>query len=72
GYSINNNELVNLSLFDVLGRKVITLVNYVQSPGEYQIPLNINDLNNEISSGIYYYRLIVGNYSQTKKMVLLK
>ena len=71
-YSIKHYLHVNLSLFDVLGRKLTTLVNYEQSPGEYQISLNVNDLNKEISSGIYYYRLIVGNYSQTKKMVLLK
>lgn len=64
----NKSTSVNLSVFNLLGRKVKTLIHKEQSPGNYKIIFNANNL----PSGIYYYRLKLGNFSETKKMILLK
>jgi hypothetical protein len=57
-----------LKVYDVLGKEVTTLVNEFRSAGNYSIEFNANGL----SSGIYFYRLNAGNYSETKKMILLR
>jgi 1,4-alpha-glucan branching enzyme len=59
---------VTIKVYDILGREVATLVNEKQSAGNYEVNFNANNL----SSGIYYYRLTFGNYVQTKKMILIK
>ncbi|MCB9207757.1 MAG: T9SS type A sorting domain-containing protein [Ignavibacteriales bacterium] len=59
---------LQLIVYDVLGRKVATLVNQPQKPGNYSIQFNGSNL----ASGIYYYQLKVGSFIQTKKMVLMK
>ena len=60
--------LVKLEIFDILGRKVETIVNEEKQPGEYEVNFNGNNL----SSGIYFYRLTTGLYAQINKMQLLK
>ena len=60
--------LVSLNVFDILGNKVAQMVNKYQSAGSYRIEVNASYL----SSGIYFYKLEVGNYADTKKMILLK
>ena len=59
---------VKLIIYDVLGREVATLVNEKQSPGSYSVMFNAGNL----SSGLYFYKLTAGEFSQTKKMLLLK
>ena len=59
---------VHLSVYDVLGRKVTDLVNKAQSPGNYSVKFNAENLPN----GIYFYRLQSGNFTETRKMILLK
>jgi len=59
---------VNLNVYDILGRKVAELVNEEKQPGEYEVTFKADGLAN----GIYFYRLIAGNFSITKKMILLK
>jgi len=59
---------VTLKVYDVLGREVATLVNEKQSPGSYSVMFNASG----IPSGIYFYKLTAGKFSQTKKMLLLK
>ncbi len=63
-----SQQLVQLKIYDILGREVATLVNEKQQPGNYAVTFNANGL----SSGIYYYQLRSGNLVQTKKMILLK
>jgi len=65
-----NNELQNvkLSIFDLLGRKIETLVNEYQKPGNYQTVFDASNL----TSGIYYYSLLVNKNLMHKKMILLK
>jgi len=56
-----------------LGQKVKTLVDRVQSPGNYTVEWQgYSDAGARTASGIYFYRLILGPESQTKKMMLLK
>ena len=67
-YSIPNTNLVTITVYDILGRKVKDLINEVQSPGEHRVVFNASNL----ASGIYFYRIHAANFFQTKKMVLLK
>ncbi len=59
---------VRLAIYDVLGNKVNELVNKKLNAGTYEITVNTYNL----PSGIYFYRLAADNYSETKKMILLK
>lgn len=67
-FSILQSAFVNLKVFNLLGREVATLVNDFKINGEYNVPF----VAANISSGIYYYRITAGNYSEIKKMILLK
>ena len=64
-----------LKIFDVLGNEIATLVDRIKQTGRHEIEFNTNVKANNYSplpSGIYFYQLRVGNYIQTKKMMLLK
>ena len=67
-YTIADAQKVELKVYDLLGREVQTLVNDVQNPGSYNIMFNAQNL----SSGIYFYKLTAGNFSEVKKMTLVK
>ena len=67
-YSIVKTSKVTLRVFDILGREVKTLVNTIQSPGQYTVTFYANDL----ASGIYFYQINAGNFIATKKLMLLK
>ncbi|MGE5805353.1 MAG: T9SS type A sorting domain-containing protein [Ignavibacteria bacterium] len=59
---------VTLKVYDVIGNEVAVLVNEEKEPGEYKIQFNAANL----SSGVYFYKLTAGEYSQTKKMILMR
>lgn len=67
-YSISVGGLVTIKVYDVLGKEVAILVNEDQTAGSYEIKFNAAQL----SSGIYFYTLKAGSYSQTKKLILMK
>lgn len=67
-YSIKEAGLVQLKVFDILGKEVTELVNKNQEPGNYNLTFDASNL----PSGIYFYRLTSGNYSAIKKLILLK
>ena len=67
-FSRNDAVNVNLTVYDVLGRKVATLVNERQAPGNYSVRFNAENL----ASGIYFYKLSAGEINITKKMILMK
>lgn len=72
-FAIPTNTHVRLEIFDVLGRVVATLVDNDLSPGTHQVVWNGRTGSGEaVSSGIYIYRVIAGDFVSTKKMVLLK
>jgi len=57
-----------LTIYDLLGREVTMLVNQNLKPGTYEVAFNASNY----PSGVYFYRLTAGSYTDTKKMVLLK
>jgi hypothetical protein len=68
GQARNDNALVTLKVYDVLGNEITTLVYEEKSTGEYEVEFNGTGL----PSGVYFYQLKAGNFIETKKMVLLK
>jgi hypothetical protein len=67
-----NNQNVTLRIFDLMGREVKTLVEDFQEPGIYFLDWDgKNFRGEEVPSGVYFYRLKVGETSSTKKMILL-
>lgn len=62
------SQLVNVKVYDVLGNEISTLVNEEKPAGTYEIEFHSIDL----SSGIYFYQLRAGSYTDTKKMILLR
>ena len=80
-YRISEAGLINLKVFDVLGRKIATLVNEVKTPGNYEVLFNANHTEHgrSITSGIYFYRIRVKGinnskkeFTQIRKMIYLK
>ncbi len=71
-YQINNESNVKLEIFDVLGQKIITLINENKTPGYYSVKWNgKNSRDAKINSGIYIIHLKTGNYTASRKMILL-
>ncbi len=66
--NIASLPIVTLKVYDILGQKISTLVNKVQTPGNYSVHFNASNL----PAGIYFYRLQAGNFTATKKMIVLK
>ena len=67
-YSLEQAGLVSLSIYNALGQRVTQLVNKSQSPGRYNVQWDAS----VAPTGIYYYRLEVGDVSLTRKMTLIK
>ena len=67
-YSIPRVEHVTLTVYDILGRRVVKLVDEMRGPGRYTVRFNASDL----ASGVYFYQLESGGFFQAKKMLLLK
>ncbi len=67
-YSIRKAGLVKIELYNTLGQKVRTLVNEAKPAGTYRLEVRAN----ELTSGLYFYRLTAGDFVQTRKMVLMK
>lgn len=67
-FQIPKSGLVKLTIFDALGKEVQTLVNQQLSHGTYSADFDGSNL----PSGVYYYRIEAGSFTETKKMVLLK
>jgi hypothetical protein len=67
-YQLAASSHVTLTIYDMLGNEVTTLVNQSQDAGKYTVTFNASKL----SSGTYIYRLQAGDYISTKKMILIK
>jgi len=67
-YQIPKDANVNIRIYDMLGREVMTLVNEFKKPGMYEVALN----GSKLSSGTYFYKITAGDFSEVKKMTLLK
>jgi photosystem II stability/assembly factor-like uncharacterized protein len=73
-YQITKNNLVTLKIFDIMGREVETLVKEKQSPGTYEVNWNARHggSSTQLPSGVYFYKINAGDFSETKKMILMK
>ncbi len=67
-YQLPVNSHVMLKLYDLLGQEIKTLVDEMQDAGTKSVKLEAS----EFASGIYYYRLVAGSFSETRKMLLVK
>ena len=67
-YAIPSNGFVSLIVYNMLGREISKLVNEQKSAGKYKVDFNAENL----SSGIYFYKIKSGSFNQVKKMLLLK
>jgi uncharacterized lipoprotein YddW (UPF0748 family) len=69
GWQLPVRSFVTLKIYNALGEEIETIINEMQEPGQHSKLFNIN---NALSSGVYFYRLQAGNFVETKKMILLK
>jgi photosystem II stability/assembly factor-like uncharacterized protein len=67
-FSVQASGFTSLKVYDILGKEVATVVNEVKQPGNYAIQFDASKL----ASGVYYYRLNAGAFSETKKMILAR
>lgn len=67
-YQVSNSSLVTIKVYDLIGREVAILVNEVKQPGNYQVNFD----SGNFASGVYFYKMIAGDFSSVKKMNLLK
>ncbi len=67
-FNILNTEIVKIKVYDILGKEVKTLLNEYKEPGTYQLRFDAKDL----PTGIYFYKIKSGNFSETKKMILAR
>ncbi len=72
-YSVKEATPVTIGIYNVKGQLVKTLVNEDKSSGNHSVVWNGRDNNNQaVSSGVYFYKMLAGKYSSTKKMILMK
>ena len=72
-YNLPEDALVNITIYDMMGRQVSTLVSSQQTAGFKSVLWNAtNDKGSPVSAGLYLYTIQAGQFRQTKKMVLLK
>jgi hypothetical protein len=67
-FMLKENGFVTMKIYDVLGKEVANIINENLKSGTYEIPFNAGQL----SSGIYFYKLQSGDFSDIKKMVVIK
>ena len=67
-YSVAERGFVKLKVFNLLGKEIVTLVNESKLPGNYEVDFTAGNL----PSGVYFYRLESGQFSSTRKMILIK
>ena len=72
-YDLPEDAMVTIMIYDIMGRRIKTLVNIDQTAGYRSIHWNAtNDLGQSVSAGMYIYTIQAGDFRQTRKMVLLK
>jgi len=72
-YDLPEDALVNITIYDIMGRSIRSLVNSQQTAGYRSIQWNAtNNLGEPVSAGMYIYTIQAGEFRQVKKMVLLK
>lgn len=67
-FTLADFRFVTVTVYDVVGKKVARVVNEKKSPGTYEVPFDGSNL----ASGLYFYRITAGEYTETKKMILIR
>ena len=63
---------MSIKVYDVLGNQVATLVDEYKPAGSYEVEFQSSVGSLQLASGLYFYTLKAGNYTETKKMILLR
>ena len=72
-YDLPSTGMVDISVYNMIGRKVKTLVNGIQNPGFKTVQWNAkNEMNSPVSAGLYFYTIQTDGFKETKRMLLLK
>jgi len=72
-YTLDSEAQVRVEIFNLLGRRVRTLWNASQAPGQYELAWNAEgDDGKKLSSGVYFLRIMAGDQTRTGKMTLLR
>ena len=72
-YILPNKQAVEISVFDILGHSVRTLINEVQDPGRRIVKWDGKDkFGNDVGTGMYFYSIKAGTFIDNKKMILIK
>ena len=72
-YDLPEDGLVNITIYDMMGRQVKTLINEQQTAGFKSVQWDATDsMGRSVSAGVYLYQIQAGEFVQTRKMVLLK
>ena len=67
-YTVQTASRINLKVFNLLGQEVATLVNDLQGPGTYHVTFEAS----RFASGVYFYRLQAGSFTDMRKMMIIK
>jgi len=68
-FDVPETKNIKITIYDIRGREMVTLVNSKYSPGKYTVAWFASS---DYSSGIYFYKMTAGDYTETRRMVLLK
>jgi hypothetical protein len=72
-YQLPVSSYVTLKIFDILGREIATLVSEEKNAGSYKVEFDARSYGgSNLTSGIYFYKMNAGNFSETKKMLLMR
>ena len=71
-YSIASASPVKLTVYNMLGSEVATLVDEYKEAGNHSVEFSTEKLDNKLGSGVYIYTLKAGSFAQTRKMIVLK
>ena len=71
-FSAARDELVTIKIYDVTGYEVEVLVSAEKQAGEYEIMFNPEAIGKKLSSGVYFYKMTAGEFTDTKKLLYLK
>ena len=67
-FTLNTSERVTLEVFNLTGQKIASIIDEAKTPGDYAVEFNGQNL----PSGVYFYRLNIGELSEVRKMVLMR
>ena len=72
-YEMARDEFVSIFVYDLMGRRIKTLVNKVNAPGRYSVSWNgTNDDSKLLSTGMYFYKMRAEGFESVKKLMLIK